>query len=130
MNMEDFRAFKINTILINSFEQKDFSAINVAKLYYKKMLARFFDTEVNDDCLEIHNNKLHSFYQCKGRYYGVALIKSQHHIYHALEDKIVLIDKCFKKEKIVHMLIDFLKEEDAENADTEAINKYPTLFDF
>lgn len=128
MNMEEFRAFKINTVLINGFEQSDFGAINVAKLYYKNMLERFRNTEVHhDDCKEIHNSELHSFYQCRGQYYGVTTIQSKYHIYQVLEDKIVLIDKCFKKEKIVHILTDFSKEEDT---DTEAINKYPTLFDF
>ena len=130
IDMEDFRAFKINTILISSFEQRDFSAINVAKTYYKNMLEQFCNTKANNDCWEIHNNELHSFYQCRGQYYGVASIQSKYHIYQVLEDKIVLIDKCFKKEKIVHILTDFSEEEDAENADTEATNKYPTLFDF
>jgi len=130
MDMEDFRAFKINTILLNSFEQRDFSAINVAKLYYKNMLKRFCNIEADDDCKEIHNNGLHSFYQCKDQYYGVVAIQNKYHIYQVLEEKIILIDKCLKKEKIVHILTAFSKEEDSENADTKATNKYLTLFDF
>ncbi len=130
MNMEDFRAMKLNTLSINAFIQNDFSAINVAKLYYKNMLERFWSTEENAEYKEIHINGVHGFYQYKGQYYGVAVIQSQYYIYQVLDDKIILIDKCFKKEKIVHVLIGFSKEKDAENTDTEAINKYPTLFDF
>jgi hypothetical protein len=126
--MEDFRAMKLNTLLINSFVQNDFSAINVAKLYYTNMLERFWNREASDGCKEIHDNGLHSFYKCKNQYYGVAAIQSKYYIYQVVDDKITLIDTCFKKEQIVRVLAGFSKDEDGENTKSEAIKKYPTLF--
>jgi len=128
MNMEDFHAMKLNTLLINSFVQNDFSAINVAKLYYKNMLEQFWNAEISDSCKEIHDNGLHSFYKCKDQYYGVAVVQSKYHIYQVVDDKIILIDKCFKKEKIAQILMDFLEKIDAEDSGSETINKYSTLF--
>lgn len=128
MNMEDFRAMKLNTILINSFCQSDFSAINVAKLYYKNMFERFKNIGDFDACKEIDSDGMHSFYQCKNQYYAVAEIQSKYHIYQVVDDKITLIDKCFKKEKIAQILTDFLEKIDAKNTGFGVINKYPTLF--
>ena len=104
MDMKDFRAMKINTILINSFEQNDFSAINVAKFYYIKMCEYFIDVEIDDNCKELDSNEIHFFYQCKGQYYGVAVIQNKHYIYQVIDDAIILIGKCFKKEKIIQIL--------------------------
>ncbi len=128
MNMEDFHAMKLNTLLINSFMQDDFSAINVAKLYYKNMLEQFWNVEANDGCKEIRDNGMHSFYKYKDQHYGVAVVQSKYHIYQVVDDKIILIDKCFKKEKIAQILMDFLEKIDAEDSGSKAINKYSTLF--
>ncbi len=129
MDANDFKAMKIESIRINSFEQSDFSAINVAKLYYQDMLEHFKNNEVQDDCKELHVDKVHGFYQYKNQYYATATIRSKCHIYQVLDETIVLIGKCFKKEERTQIIKAHLKEVYNEILEQKVpIKKYPTLF--
>lgn len=129
MNMEDFRAIKMSSILINSFEHSDFSAINVAKLYYQNMLNHFKDNEVQDDCKELHVDKVHGFYQYKNQYYATATIRDKYHVYQVLDNVIVLIGKCFKKEEITQIIQAHSVEVNDEYLEREVpIKNYPSLF--
>jgi len=131
MNAEDFRAMKITPILINSFKQSDFSAINVAKLYHQNMCEYFKNNESVDECEKLHIDDVHRFYQYKNQYYATATIKKQYHIYQVIDDKIVLFGKCFKEAEIPQRVITHAtKSYDKNMRLVSLINKPPSLFDF
>ena len=129
MDANDFKAMKIESIRINSFEQSDFSVINVAKLYYQDMLEHFKDNEVQDTCEELNVDKVHGFYQCKNQYYATAAIKKKYHVYQVMDDVIVLIGKYFNKEEITQIIKAHSVEVNDEYLEREVLIKnYPSLF--
>lgn len=129
MNANDFKAMEIAQIRINSFEQDDFSAINVAKLYYQNILEHFKNNEVQVDFKELHLDKVHGFYQYKNQYYATATIKEKYHIYQVIEGVIVLTGKCFKKDEIIQIIKAHVMKANNKNLELrDTITKYPSLF--
>jgi len=132
MNMEDLKAFNLNSKLINSFEQSDFSAINIAKVYYHVMYKHFKKNKPKNQHYEVlYEDKLHDFIVYDGEFYGTAFIMNKFFIYQVIEDEIVLIGSTFKKDdKIKSIIITHIitgKKCNSQNKENFQ-KKYPSLF--
>lgn len=74
-------------------------------------------------------SEVHGFYQYKNQYYATATIKDKYHIYQVIDDKIILIGKCFKKEEKAQIIKAHVAEVNNDNLELkDPMSKYPTLF--
>jgi hypothetical protein len=131
MEMEDFKTFGLNPMLINHFIQNDFSAINIAKVYYQTMGEHFGKNKPeNQHYRVLHEGKLHSFIVCNDEFYATALIMNKFFIFQVTEDRIVLLGSTFKKDDGVKSIItNTANEKKDDNQDRETLQRrYPTLF--
>lgn len=130
MDMNILKAFGINPIVINSFNQGDFSAINVAKIYYKIMYERFKGNETKESYKELSRDTLHSFLRYKNEYFATALVINKFYIYEVIDDKILVIGKCFKEGDEMKRIVEsyFAGEMKITQSKEVAQEKYPKLF--
>jgi hypothetical protein len=129
--MEDFKAFNLNSKLINSFEQSDFSAINIAKVYYQVLHKHFKKNKPKNQHYEVlYEDKLHDFIVYNGEFYGTAFIMNKFFIYQVIENEIILIGSAFKKDdKIKSIIITHITGKKSNNHNRESFQKkYPRLF--
>jgi hypothetical protein len=131
MNMNEFKSFNIKPILINSFCQQDFSAINVAKVYYETLHKLFNDTLKTASYKILHEDSLHKFIVYNSVFYGVILVRYKYFIYQVFEDKIILFESWLDFHQIQLKIVgtnSLKSDKDKGDKDKLVQKEYPTLF--
>lgn len=129
MEAETYEALCLPPRLINSFVQSDFSAINVAKLYYLKMYELFKHHKHQAECTELNIDRVHRFYQFYDKYYAVMSVREKYYVYQVSDDKFVLIGSCFYEKEISKIIKSYYDETSAKEQELSAPQReYPSLF--
>lgn len=124
-----YEALHLPPRLINSFGQSDFSAINVAKLYYLKMYELFKHNEHQKECMELNADRVHRFYQFRDQHYAVISVREKYYIYQTLDNEFAVVGSCFYKEEISKIIKSHYDEISVDEQERSASQReYPLLF--